>query len=68
MIDDNLQPHLIEVNLSPSMACGSPLDLKIKGSLIRDVFTLVGVVSNESRDYVSKYDKNNKKPSNLSNY
>lgn len=54
MIDDTLKPHLIEVNLSPSLACASPLDLKIKSQLIRDTFNLVGVVSNESRDCISK--------------
>lgn len=59
MIDNTLKPHLVEVNLSPSMACGSPLDLKIKGSLIKDVFNLVGIVSNETKDSTAcKQDKN----------
>lgn len=30
LIDSNLKPWLMEVNLSPSLACDSPIDLKIK--------------------------------------
>lgn len=40
------------------MACSSPLDLKIKGSLIRDVFNLIGIVANESKDSLSKFERN----------
>eukprot|EP00698_Gefionella_okellyi_P010773 TRINITY_DN2819_c0_g1_i4.p1 TRINITY_DN2819_c0_g1~~TRINITY_DN2819_c0_g1_i4.p1 ORF type:complete len:850 (+),score=203.47 TRINITY_DN2819_c0_g1_i4:351-2900(+) len=43
LVDDNLRPWLLEVNLSPSLACDSPLDLKIKGHLIADLFNLVGM-------------------------
>ena len=32
LIDSNLKVWLLEVNLTPSMACESPLDLKIKVS------------------------------------
>lgn len=61
MLDDTLKPYLIEINQSPSLSCGSPLDLKIKGQLLRDTFNLVGIVSNESRHLSSKYDLNPKK-------
>ncbi|XP_063255094.1 tubulin polyglutamylase TTLL5 isoform X2 [Prinia subflava] len=44
LIDDTLKPWLLEVNLSPSLACDSPLDLKIKASMLSDMFTLVGFV------------------------
>ncbi|XP_051879333.1 tubulin polyglutamylase TTLL5 isoform X2 [Pristis pectinata] len=44
LIDSNLKPWLLEVNLSPSLACDAPLDLKIKASLLTDMFTLVGFV------------------------
>jgi len=40
------------------MACNSPLDLKIKGELIKDVFNLIGVVSNDSKEYSNKIEKN----------
>lgn len=41
MFDQNLKCWLIEVNSSPSLACESPLDTRIKGSLIRDTIALV---------------------------
>ena len=43
LIDSDLKPWLVEINLSPSLACESPLDLTIKSSLISDTLTLVGV-------------------------
>ncbi|CAH1792719.1 unnamed protein product [Owenia fusiformis] len=42
LIDDNLRPWILEVNLSPSLACDSPLDLKIKSHMISELFTLTG--------------------------
>ena len=30
ILDDKVNPHLLEVNLTPSLSCGSPLDLDIK--------------------------------------
>uniref|UniRef100_A0A673ZJ37 Tubulin--tyrosine ligase-like protein 5 n=1 Tax=Salmo trutta TaxID=8032 RepID=A0A673ZJ37_SALTR len=42
LIDSNLKPWLLEVNLSPSLACDAPLDLKIKASMISDMFSIVG--------------------------
>ncbi|XP_020485695.1 tubulin polyglutamylase TTLL5 isoform X1 [Labrus bergylta] len=44
LIDSNLKPWLLEVNLSPSLACDAPLDLKIKASMIADMLSLVGFV------------------------
>ena len=41
MFDQNLKCWLIEVNSSPSLACESPLDSRVKGSLIRDTIDLV---------------------------
>jgi hypothetical protein len=49
LIDDNLDPWLLEVNLSPSLSCDSPLDQKIKANLIADLFTLAGIVPLELR-------------------
>ena len=42
MIDANLNPWLLEVNLSPSLSCDSPLDQKIKSELLADLFNLAG--------------------------
>lgn len=33
----------MEVNLSPSLACESPLDITIKSTLLSDILTLAGV-------------------------
>jgi len=43
LIDSDLKPWLVEINLSPSLACESPLDLTIKSNLIADTLTMVGV-------------------------
>jgi tubulin polyglutamylase TTLL5 len=34
LIDSELKPWLIEVNLAPSLECSSKLDFKIKSNLI----------------------------------
>lgn len=49
LIDSTLKPWLVEVNLSPSMNTDSPLDLKIKGSVVSDMFTMLGVVTHPER-------------------
>ena len=40
LIDSDLKPWLLEVNLSPSLACEAPLDLKIKSHLVADFLTI----------------------------
>lgn len=43
LIDDTLKPWLLEVNLTPSLGCDSPLDVRLKSALISDLLTLVGI-------------------------
>ncbi|XP_037876384.1 tubulin polyglutamylase TTLL5 isoform X1 [Bombyx mori] len=43
LIDDVLKPWLLEINLSPSLACESPLDARVKSALLADTLTLVGL-------------------------
>ena len=43
LVDSNLNPWLLEVNLSPSLACDSALDQQIKANLISDLFNLTGI-------------------------
>ena len=43
MIDSDFKPWLIEINLSPSLACDSQLDMKIKSQLLADTFNLIGI-------------------------
>ena len=43
LLDSLLNPWLMEVNLSPSLHCDSPLDIKIKGELIAEIFDLARI-------------------------
>ncbi|KAK7864100.1 hypothetical protein R5R35_002743 [Gryllus longicercus] len=43
LIDSTLKPWLLEVNLSPSLGCDSPLDVRVKSAMLVDLLTLVGV-------------------------
>ena len=49
LIDSNFKVWLIEVNLSASLVCDTPLDQKIKGNLIADTMTLSQVIHLDSR-------------------
>jgi hypothetical protein len=43
LLDSDLKPWLVEVNLSPSLSCDSPLDMTIKANLITDTFNMIQV-------------------------
>ncbi|XP_063231259.1 tubulin polyglutamylase TTLL5 [Bacillus rossius redtenbacheri] len=43
LIDSALKPWLLEVNLSPSLGCDSPLDIRIKSAMLVDLLTLIGL-------------------------
>jgi len=49
ILDSELKPWLLEVNLSPSLACESPLDITIKSSLLADTFNMIGVKKYDRR-------------------
>nr|XP_020446565.1 tubulin polyglutamylase TTLL5 isoform X3 [Monopterus albus] len=57
LVDSNLKPWLLEVNLSPSLACDAPLDLKIKASMIADMFSLVGFVCQDPHSRQPRSDR-----------
>ncbi|XP_029568281.1 tubulin monoglutamylase TTLL4 isoform X2 [Salmo trutta] len=42
MLDENLKPWVLEVNISPSLHSNTALDVAIKGQMIRDVLNLAG--------------------------
>ncbi|KAJ3026821.1 UNVERIFIED_CONTAM: Tubulin polyglutamylase ttll5 [Siphonaria sp. JEL0065] len=44
IIDANVTPWLVEVSTSPSLACDTPLDMEIKGGLVADLLTLIGMI------------------------
>lgn len=55
LIDSDLKPWLMEVNLSPSLATESPLDLKIKSQLFIDTMNLISVKKyDRRRDNITK--------------
>lgn len=49
LLDADLKLWLLEVNLSPSLATDSPLDLHIKGKLVSELFNIVGVKNYDRR-------------------
>nr|BAN21167.1 conserved hypothetical protein [Riptortus pedestris] len=42
LLDENLKPWLLEVNISPSLHSGSSLDTAVKGPLVTNILNLVG--------------------------
>ncbi|MBN3302800.1 TTLL4 polyglutamylase, partial [Amia calva] len=50
MLDENLKPWVLEVNISPSLHSNSPLDVNVKGQMIRDLFNLAGFVLPQKDD------------------
>jgi tubulin polyglutamylase TTLL5 len=76
LIDSDLKPWLLEVNLSPSLACDSPLDMSIKSTLVVDTFNICGIKRfDRKKESLNKikhrmkglYNKNTTKKSNLGN-
>ena len=44
ILDSTLKPWLLEVNVLPSLSSSSPLDKKIKTSLLSDIFNTIGII------------------------
>lgn len=42
LLDYTLKPWLLEVNISPSLHSASPLDLAVKGPLVRELLNIAG--------------------------
>ena len=51
MMDKNHKPWLLEINHSPSFDTDTPLDHKIKSSLIRDTLTLLNLSASRRNRY-----------------
>ena len=45
MLDAALRPHVFEVNLDPSLATDTALDLRVKSAVLTDLLNLVGVAA-----------------------
>ncbi|XP_063144982.1 tubulin monoglutamylase TTLL4 isoform X1 [Candoia aspera] len=53
MLDENLKPWILEVNISPSLHSNSPLDVSIKGQMVRDALNLAGFLLPNAEDVAS---------------
>lgn len=51
LLDENLKPWLLEVNISPSLSSSSPLDKRIKTTLLCDVLNIVGIVPYDKKKF-----------------
>ncbi|GCC36827.1 hypothetical protein chiPu_0015327 [Chiloscyllium punctatum] len=58
MLDENLKPWVLEVNISPSLHSNSTLDVMIKGRMISDLLNLAGFII-PRRDEVTPTIKSN---------
>ena len=44
LLDEMLNPWLLEVNLNPSLNCDNQLELRIKSKLITDILNIIGAI------------------------
>mmetsp|Transcript_26311 Transcript_26311/g.40150 ORF Transcript_26311/g.40150 Transcript_26311/m.40150 type:complete len:300 (+) Transcript_26311:2593-3492(+) len=51
LLDSKLRPHLLEINISPSLSSSSPLDKKIKTTLICDTLNIIGVTPYDRKQH-----------------
>ena len=58
LVDENLNCWLMEVNLSPNLHFEAPIDLKIKGEMIAEIFDLIRIVPYDIRNEI--YESNTK--------
>ena len=63
ILDHQLQPSLLEVNVSPSLMGSSPLDKRIKGTVIADLLHIVGIYPHDPK-ILKKYDVDCESPGN----
>lgn len=54
MVDEDLNPLVIEVNHTPSFATDTPLDYKIKFDLIKDTLTLMNINEKMKKQLLKK--------------
>ena len=56
LIDSNLKPWILEVNISPSLSSSSPFDKNVKTMLVWDALTIVGLKPANHKKYTQKED------------
>ncbi|XP_051938962.1 tubulin polyglutamylase TTLL4 isoform X1 [Hippocampus zosterae] len=53
MLDENLKPWILEVNISPSLHSNTALDVSVKGQMVRDLLNLAGFRIPHQEDVVT---------------
>lgn len=53
LVDEDIKPWLLEVNLSPSLQADSPLDKQVKSSVLCDALNLIGLRQVDYQSVVS---------------
>lgn len=54
LIDSNLKPWILEVNISPSLSSSSPFDKNVKTMLVWDALTITGIKPANHKKYSSE--------------
>eukprot|EP00762_Andalucia_godoyi_P004525 ANDGO_05127.mRNA.1 Tubulin polyglutamylase ttll-4 len=54
LLDENLKPYVIEVNIMPSLSASSPMDKSIKYRLLSDLFHLAGFVPYDRKKWAKE--------------
>jgi len=49
LFDENLKPWLLEVNMSPSLACDAQIDTSVKAPLLSDILNIIGITNMKYR-------------------
>jgi hypothetical protein len=62
LLRTNLEPVIMEVNVWPSLNCGSPLDRRIKGVLVVHLLNMIGVQPCDWSDNTGGLSVNNNNP------
>nr|XP_024000250.1 LOW QUALITY PROTEIN: tubulin polyglutamylase TTLL4-like [Salvelinus alpinus] len=66
MLDENLKPWVLEVNISPSLHSSTALDVTIKGQMIRDVLNLAGFLLPQREEVHPSFSSSGSSSSSLS--
>lgn len=61
ILDDNLSPWLLEININPSLDCETDLDIKVKTNVITDIMNTLGLIPYDHNE------RENQSESNISN-
>ena len=54
LIDEKLRPWLLEVNVQPSLSSSSPLDKRIKATILSDIFNTIGIVPYDRKKFLKE--------------